>query len=159
MSIDPRIIRRAKAIRERWARESAGRPHYRPCPGAFLNGGALSYALPLSTALEMATTFVRAEDMDLSVTWEEESEPWDGDCPAPKHVLCGLVYDPENPRRCLASLGGVGVDSLDDTYLQEEESNLLREAIDEIDARNDRAATVAANELASRATYAGNASP
>jgi hypothetical protein len=118
----------------------------------------------------------------LSVTWETDDMPWDGDCPAPKIVAVATVYAPgvdpstanarfpyaDGPRygfvpaggvyrqrEVLASLGGIGLDSWRDDYRRVVEAELLSEALENLNEENDRLATREASELSSRATYAG----
>jgi hypothetical protein len=119
-------------------------------------------------ALALARAEKRAKELGLSVSWEDEIDPWDGDCPAPAILVCGLVYAPDETDRngsplvhyslrphVLASLGMVGLNSWRDSYVRVVEACLFSEALDALDAESDAIATVQASELASRATYAG----
>ncbi len=69
-----------------------------------------------------------------SLAWfyESDVEPWDADdcCPRPTYVLVLYVSDPRNHRVWLASVGGVGVVSLNDGYLEELGAELIGEAKD-----------------------------
>lgn len=129
-------------------------------------------------AFELAHAELRAEEMGLTVTWDDDDLPWDADCPAPKYLYVATVFRPGStldPRSVdarfpyidrldgtvgrtpdvLASLGGIGVDSRRDPYLRVVAAELFAEALhvldDEADARV--AAGVAAYETV--ATYAG----
>jgi hypothetical protein len=133
-------------------------------------------------AIALARAERDAAARGLSVTWEADDTPWDGDCPAPKIVAVATVYAPgvdpsttdgrfpyaDGPRRgfvpaggiyrkreVLASLGGIGLDSWRDDYVRVVEAELLSEALENLDEENDRLATREASELSSRATYAG----
>lgn len=91
---------------------------------------------------------------------EDEQEAWDADGPAPKYLFCCCVYRGDeygriSDDRPIASLGMVGVDSMDDPYLREVRAELFAEALDEIDAERDAESTAIAESLAGRATYAG----
>lgn len=99
-----------------------------------------------------------AESRGLAVHFEHEQEAWDGECPAPRYVLClsvGLEDDfdrsRERWRTCIASLGMVGVESLRDPYLRIVTAELYAEALLALDAEDQ----YAADALAQRATYAG----
>lgn len=69
-----------------------------------------------------------------SLAWyyETDVEPWDADddCPRPTYVLVVYVSDPRNHRVWLASVGGVGVNSLNDAWLEELGTELIGEAKD-----------------------------
>lgn len=107
------------------------------------------------TAFALTKSWLEGEDRDLVVSWEQEDERWDGDCPAPKYLLCGFVHERENRKKWYASLGMVGIDSYDDPYLEIEGYHLMHEAISWLKDDEDKAATIAAREMAQRATYAG----
>lgn len=107
-------------------------------------------------ALALARAEKRAEEIGLVCMWRDEIEPWDGDCEPPKYCLWGCVWHQLVPgdRRPLASLGMVGVNSIRDPYLRVCSAELFAEALERLDADNDREATREAEFLASRATYA-----
>jgi hypothetical protein len=67
-----------------------------------------------------------------SLDWYYESDTngWDADddCPVPTYVLVLYVSDPRNHRVWLASVGGVGVNSLNDAWLEELGAELIGEA-------------------------------
>lgn len=79
-----------------------------------------------------AWELVKAEragcDAGLTFEWEHEWEQWDGDCPAPVYLMCCLCRDASGV--VVASLGMVGVNSLDDPYLRVVEAELASEALD-----------------------------
>jgi hypothetical protein len=115
-------------------------------------------------ALRLARAEMRAESLDLGVYYEDDDLEWDGEGPAPKHLLWIAVYrkgdvDRKNYRMHinavpLASLGSVGVDDLRDPYLRVVAAELYVEALDALDKENDRIATEQAEELSGRPTYA-----
>lgn len=150
------VIRMATRLRSRYAEQFAALPHVR-FPYFRTDGSHAPRALgyPLADALRDARVTYAAESEGLHCRIEPDDLAWDGDCPAPRHVLYMSVSDPDDPRDILASLGGVGVDSLDDPYLESEAANLYAEALATLRERRDARATEAANVLASRATYAG----
>jgi hypothetical protein len=45
-------------------------------------------------AMNLARAETRAKELGLTVTWEDDDLPWDGDCPAPKLLKCATVYAP-----------------------------------------------------------------
>jgi hypothetical protein len=105
---------------------------------------------------------IRAEALRLTQITSEENEPWDGDCEPPTLLLSLALYRPEqvDSHGCthgppLAGVGMVAVDSYRDTYIRYCFAGLAMEALDLIDAEADALATSQAEELASRATYAG----
>lgn len=107
-------------------------------------------------ALAHARTETSAEERNLGVHYEHEQEAWDGECPAPRYVLCLSVGVREDGfvagyRICLASCGMVGVESLRDPYLRILTTELYAEALLALDAEDQ----CAADALAQRATYAG----
>lgn len=107
-------------------------------------------------AIELARSEMRAEELGLVAFNEDETEAWDN-MPgedAPEYVFCVCVYMPEETYPS-ATLGMVGVNSLDDPHLRVVAANLFEEVLATIDANADALATVQAEELASRATYAG----
>jgi hypothetical protein len=128
----------------------------------------------------------RARAEGLTVTWEDDDPPWDGECEAPAILAVATVFHPDMPRpedggrfpfvdsakprdgwtqstrpgtlrrsSVLASLGGIGLDSWRDPYVRVVEAELLSEALEELDAERDHTATIEAEELSARATYAG----
>jgi hypothetical protein len=111
-------------------------------------------------ARELALAEMRAEALDLKVVNEDELEAWDnmpGET-APEYVFCVCVYGPEDDngkREFLDSLGMVGVNRLDDPYLRVVAAELCEQALATLDARFEKTAQEAANELAARATFAG----
>lgn len=158
------ILFTAKRIRARYLAWHQDRPHVRLSPAMVACGArpSTACAYPLSAAIDDACTFDRAADLDLHCEIEADDLPWDGecghpghktDCNPPRHVLCAIVRDASG--RVRASLGGIGVDSLDDPYLDTIRAEVYAEAITEVESELDREATIAANELAQRATYAG----
>jgi hypothetical protein len=150
------LLRRYREFRSLYARETGG-------------------IVQCRMALSLARDEQRAEREGLSVTWEDDDLPWDGEGSAPKIVAVATVYVPGCdgnswrtagwvPSTCpgvhrradtLASLGGIGLDDWRDPYVREVEAELLGEALDELDAERDRAATAEASELAARPTFAG----
>ncbi len=131
-------------------------------------------------ALALARAEQRAKELGLSVTWDDEDLPWDGDCEPPRIHARATVLHPDHAdadtsdvtirfpfydRRdgsrgrtpaVLAALGSIGLDSWRDSYVRVVEAELFAEALDALDAERDAATTVGAAELASRATLAGN---
>lgn len=152
--IDPSILRGVRRIRRRYAEAFAALPHTRTAPE---NGTRAPHALAysLSDALREVRSEIRAWHAGLTCTIDADDLPWDVDaaCPAPRHVLCAIVRDSDG--RILASLGGIGVDSLDDPYLDTCTADLYADALDDIAAAAAIESTHAAIALASRATYAG----
>lgn len=125
-----------------------------------------------TSALWHARAEMRAEEMGLKVSWEEEDLWWEdlrGDLETerPSIWMCACVYHPDrkpDARRgdphfyLLASLGGIGLDSWSDPYVRVVEAEVLAEALAALDEDADRKASFLAAELADRATYAGVAS-
>ena len=122
------------------------------------------------TAMALARAELRARDLSLIFMWEDESEPWDGDVPlAPTDLLeWAACYEPKEGRdysrgyfdrkdcgRILASLGMVATTGYSDPYRRVVEAELASEALDTLDAERDAIATLGANKLAQRATFAG----
>lgn len=111
-------------------------------------------------AIALARAEMRAQDR-LVCVWRDEDEEWDGDCDPPAVCLWGAVYRSEDvddySHRVLtrdaplASLGMVGVDSLNDPYLRVCAAELFAEALHALDDEDQESANV----LASRATFAG----
>ena len=149
--IDRHVLHTANRIRAAYARYFADMPHTRSA--AAWVPAVFSLAYPLASALREARAIERAADLGLTCETETDPEPWDGDCPAPKHLVCMLVRDESG--RVLASLGGIGVDSYRDPYLMTCEAELYAEALDTLDTEANQRAIVDAQALASRATYAG----
>lgn len=124
---------------------------------AYTGSASFDNAISLSTAYAAAKAIVEADARGLECVTEDETDfSWDGDGPAPEYFLYMWVRDPSNPRTAfaLASMGGIGVNSLDDPYLDIVRGELFAEVLTEIHAREESAANAAASELASRATYA-----
>lgn len=95
-------------------------------------GGLVGHSAARAFALAKAEN--RATWKGLTVEWENDDMPWDGDCEAPKHVLCGFIRDNREGRRYhLASLGGVGVNDSRDPYLRVVAAELCEEAFDALD--------------------------
>lgn len=105
-------------------------------------------------ALRLARAEERAEREGLVFKCEDDDLPWDGDSPAPEHLLYCGVYENDRERFPLASLGGVGLDRMSDPYLRVVAAELYDEAFAHLDAHRDHVATLAAAELAERVTYA-----
>ena len=63
---------------------------------------------------------------DVKVRWEDEDEPWDGEAPAPSHLLYCVVEC--NGER--ASLSMIGLNSLRDPYMRVVEAELKAEVLD-----------------------------
>jgi hypothetical protein len=82
-------------------------------------------------AIALARAEVRAQDLDLEVTWEDERGEWDGDCPPPAVHACAFIVDP-HAKRYLACLGGIGLNSIHDPYVRVVEAELFLEAIETI---------------------------
>jgi hypothetical protein len=145
-----------------------------PAEVFFFNHAGYSYRPPqtprqgrIECAKALALAEKRAKEIGLVFTWEPECEPWDGDVPlAPTDLLewCACFMPNEDCERypndyrkghCLASLGMVATTGYDDPYRRVVEAELALEALDTLDREADERATIAANELASRATFAG----
>lgn len=108
-------------------------------------------SLPLSDALRYGKAAHEADCRGLHIVWENDPEPWDCDVPRPRHVLSALVYQQgQYDGFPLASLHSIGVDRLDDPYLDIIRAELYEEALTYLDQRDADDATV----LAERATYA-----
>lgn len=114
------------------------------------------------TAIALARAELRAEELELVALSGYEQEFWDGEEPAPKHVIWIAIYKPEHIDRhgepvrgcyCLAQLGMIGLDSLDDPYLRVVKAELFCEALSEIDKES----VEYAQESAERASYAAGA--
>lgn len=71
------------------------------------------------------------------------------------HFVVGAVYENDRERFPLVSLGGVALDRMSDPYLRVVTAELYDEALAHLDAHRDHVATLAAAELAERATLAG----
>jgi hypothetical protein len=146
-----RIAREARRIRKAYER------HMADTSWALTWTSASGYSpracmLPLSTAWDAAQAIVRAENEYLHFEYEPSDIPWDGDCEAPKYILDCSVRDDKG--RYLAGIGMVGVDSLDDPYLDVLAGELFAEALAEIDLERDAKNHRIATELEERATYA-----
>ena len=145
---------------------------------------SLGHLTPAHEAMAMARTMERAEAEGLSVTWEDDDLPWDGDgCPRPAIVALATVMHPDHEgeapprfpfcdgtrprkgyvqsgdhmrrREVLAQCGGIGLETWSDPYVRDVECELLGEALDNLDEERDAATTAEASVLASRATFAG----
>jgi len=84
-------------------------------------------------ALSLARAERAGESAGLTVQWDDDSEEYQlGDCEdaPPPYVLVAFVLDPRNGRRCLASLGGIGLNSLRDPYRRVVAAELLSEALE-----------------------------
>lgn len=114
-----------------------------------------------ASAMRLARATLRAEERGLVVCWEEESEQWDCDAPAPATCLYGAVFKAteideyagllsSQGATCYAGLGMVGCDSYDDPILRVYEAELFAEALIELD-KEDQAD---ADALAARGTWA-----
>lgn len=121
--------------------------------GCMLVGHAAQCALAYARAEQAA------ERRGLVALYEDELEAWDGECPAPRYLVCVVVYRTRDVNRhgvprvgadCLASLGMVGVDEYHDPYLRECAAQCFADALDALDAEDQEHA----NELAARGTYA-----
>lgn len=112
-------------------------------------------------AFALATAEQRARAIGLTVVWDLDPEPYQsgGDHdPRPPIVACAHIPDVEPQRyAALAALGGIGLTSWQDNYVRVAEAELAAEALDVLDRVREREATEEAEELASRATYAGMA--
>lgn len=121
------------------------------------------------TCLNLARAEVEAEERGLVALQEYDPEPWDGDCPAPKHLFVVCVWREEQIERAsacakrgeipLASLGSVGVDDECDPYLRIVAAELFREALSELRAEDEERWAREAASLAERATYAAGGAP
>lgn len=147
-----RIAREARRIRKAYERHMAETTWTFTWKSPTGSSTPRACMLPLSAAWDAAQAIVRAEDEDLHFEYEPSYEPWDGDCEAPEHVLDCSVRDARG--RYLAGIGMVGVDSLDDPYLDVLAGELFAEALAEIDAKRDAENCRIAAELEERATYA-----
>lgn len=123
--------------------------------------GKAAYALALAKAER------EAERRGLTVVWEDEMLPWDGDCEAPPIHVMASIYHPDRPEDCqrghphyyvLAHLGGIGLNSMRgiglnsmrDPHVRVVEAELFQEALGVLDDEDEDAAQV----LAERATFA-----
>lgn len=150
--INRSILRAALHLRAAYARSFADVPHRRTT--AIMGSHApTALAYSLTQAYAEARTIAAARDLGMTCEQEYESEAWDGDSPAPRHLLCLIVHDADGTP--LASLGMIGVDSIDDPYLTTCEAELYAEALATLESERDAKATRDAEALATRATYAG----
>ena len=131
--------------------------------GYFTPPGRMACAKKLALAEE------RAKDLGLHFAWEEEQDEWDGDCPLASTDLLEwcACYDraPSDDRwrnisgapkaRCLASLCMIATTGYRDPYRRVVEAELASEALATLDAELDAIATLQAEELGARATFAG----
>lgn len=126
-------------------------------------------------AFEFAHAEMRAEEMGLTVTWENDDLPWDADCPAPRFVYVATVLRPGSTLDAdarfpyidrpdgtvarvpsvLASLGGIGVDSRRDPYLRVVSAELFAEALEVLDEETEDRIVAGVESYAHVATYAG----
>lgn len=147
-----RIARKAYRIRKAYERHMSETTWQCTWKSSTGSSDPRACMLPLSAAYDAAKAIIRGEDEGLRFTYEPSPEPWDGDCEAPEHVLDCSVYD-ENGRY-VCGIGMVGVDSLDDPYLDVLAGELFAEALGEIDRKRDAENTRLARELEARVTYA-----
>lgn len=92
-------------------------------------------------AWALAKAEERAKEAGLRVVWEDESEPWYGDCPAPPIIVFARVPDDATGRYVsLASLGMIGLNSWSDPYVRVVEAELFSEALDILDERRESSA-------------------
>jgi hypothetical protein len=123
---------------------------------------------------------IRAQDLGVRVTWQEDDLPWEGECAAPPLVARATVLHPDhgdldtnrvdvrfpfydrkdgargrNPA-VLTALGGIGLEGWSDPYVHVVEGDLLLEALDELDAERDAYATIQASEINARPSFAMN---
>lgn len=113
-------------------------------------------------ALALARAELRAREVGLTVTWGDETMPWDGDCEAPPVHACATVLHPDHADadtestrirfpfsaradgsrgripEVLAALGSIGLASWNDPYMRVVEAELCAEALDELDAEHER---------------------
>lgn len=78
-------------------------------------------------ALALARAEKKGEERGLAYRMVDEDEAWDGETPAPDHLLCVFVIDEADDTKPLASIGMVGVDSLSDPYLRVVGAELMAE--------------------------------
>lgn len=126
-------------------------------------------------ALALARAEETAQRLGLTVTWDVEDLPWDGDCePPPVHARATVIHPmfsdvdttstrvmfPFFDRRdgsrgrvpeVLAALGSIGLSSWHDPYMRVVEAELFSEALGELD----KEWQAEADELAERPTLAG----
>jgi hypothetical protein len=84
-------------------------------------------AAKLANAEALVRAELAAESLGWTVELEDEVESWDGDCDPPRYCFCVCIKDANG--KCLDSLGMVGVDSLDDPYLQVIAAEMFLESI------------------------------
>lgn len=101
-------------------------------------------------AMTLARAEQAAEDLGLTIEWDDEDMPWDGDCPAPTIHVMACVRHPRSGH-VIASLGSIGLESWRDPYVRVVSAELFSEALDTLSDE----AREAAELLASRATLAG----
>lgn len=125
-------------------------------------GGYVTPPGPLTCAERAARAILTLEAReDIAFMMDDEDEPWDGEGDAPRYLLCLSLrrIDPACIGRrggdCLASLGMVGVDSMNDPYLRAVFADLAMEVLADEAEEQERVDTYNAAEMASRATYAG----
>lgn len=74
-------------------------------------------------------------DSTLEVVWEDDPEPWDGDCAAPAYLMEATLWrralraDSSGRDELLTSLGSIGLNSLDSPYRRVVEAQLTLEAL------------------------------
>jgi hypothetical protein len=85
-------------------------------------------------ALALAKAEQAGESAGLAVEWEDDREEYqlgDNETEPPPYVLCAFVRDPRNPRGYyLASLGGIGLNSLRDPYRRVVAAEVMSEALE-----------------------------
>ncbi len=99
-------------------------------------------------AIALARAEVRAKEMGMTVWFEDEDHPWDGDCEAPPIHVWAACYrgsadawnSHKGTSRPLASLGGIGLLTWNDPYVRVIKAELFMEALEEIDAEHEREA-------------------
>lgn len=147
-----RIARLAREIRAAYARHLADTSWALTWTSAS-GFSPKSAMISLETAWGEAKAIERADDEGLVFEYESSYEPWDGDCPAPKYLFDCFVKNAKG--EIVASVGMVGVDSLDDPCLEySARAELFAEALAELDERREQEACRIAAEMAERATYA-----
>lgn len=105
-------------------------------------------------AIALARAEARACRECMTFNWEAEDHAWDGDHPPPiLHMWCAAKLDGEY----LACLGGIGLTSLSDPYMRVVEAEVALESFIDIDRILDEDATLEADALAMRATFATGA--
>lgn len=85
-------------------------------------------------AIALARAEIEGEARGLVARVVDEWEPWDGETPAPKHLVCVTMHESDERGEpigpALASLGMVGVDDMADPFLRVVGAELMQEALD-----------------------------